>query len=156
MDSGTQKVQRTVLEARLRFKYVDPTTGSKDEVIHPRATFRGKEGHEVLTGGEQVYGPGVTLRFDTWTTVGEFPPEEGKDRSALANYLRTDPVERARVEFRARPATIDASDILADPGIPKLTSEQYLAALRKEARGCNNNDNEKPAKRGPGRPKKVA
>jgi hypothetical protein len=154
MESGTQKAPKTVLEARLRFKYVDPTTGRKDEVIHPRAVWKGKEGHEVVSGGEQIYGPGIALRFDTWTVVGEFPPEEGKDRSALVNYLRTDPVERARVEFRARPASINALDILSDPGIPKLTAEEYVAALRKEAKRSSDDVEEKPVKRGPGRPPK--
>ena len=145
---------KMVLEARLRAQYVDPLTG--DKTFHPRADYaRDKHGEptaaRTLIGGSQVFstgpggGPTVELNFQTFVAL-----PEGKGGAFLARFLRSDPVERVRVEIIARPALENSDDVLADPGIRQLTAQEYMST-QAEMTGSSP---VKTAKKGPGRPRK--
>lgn len=147
--------EKMVLEARLLETYVNPTTGKEER--HPRADyFRGEDGKPTnefrLRGGSQVFstgvagGPTVELSFTNYA-----PLPSGEPGAHLVRYLRTDPLERARVEIIARPMVVSNASLLDDPGIKRYTGEQYTR-LRASMAGA---DDAAPEKRRPGRQKRA-
>lgn len=131
---------KRVFEAKLLEQYVDHDTGKR--VYHPRADHvRNKHGEpdessgkRILRGGSQIFntgpqgGPAVELNFTDWT-----PLPEGRGGLFVVRFLRSDPIESARVKIRSRPAVEDMSDLLSDDGIEHLDSAAYTQRMREES-----------------------